>query len=214
MFTGAVVWVEGLIGAGKSTLSQKLAGLLEFRAFHEPVEADYLGKFYTDPKRYAFEFQLRQLARRKLIHELAQSEAVAAIDYKGAVLDRGLPGDRVFAKLHVHTGNISAEQWTTYELLFNQAMSTIRPPALLVYLDTDPDVAMERVRNRNRGAESGMTIDYLKMLRKGYLDLVSEIESREHRWSDGVDILRIPWNVDFQEAAPIAAKIKDRLKMS
>jgi deoxyadenosine/deoxycytidine kinase len=211
---GAVAWIEGLIGAGKSTLSQKLAGLLEFRAFHEPVEADYLGKFYQDPKRYAFEFQLRQLARRQLIHRLAEAEATARIEYKGAILDRGLPGDRVFAKLHLQAGNISEEQWTTYELLFNDAISRIHPPSLLVFLDVDPDVAMERVRNRNRGAEAGLSVDYLKTLRKGYLDLISEIEGKEHRWSDGLQVLRVPWNVDHQEAAPLATMIKDKLRMT
>jgi len=210
---GAVIWVEGVIGAGKSTAGQKLAGLLEARAFHEPVEADVLGRFYQDPRRYAFEFQIRQLARRQLIHRLAEAEATAAIDYRGAILDRGLPGDRVFAKLHHQAGNISDEQWVTYELLFDDAISRIHPPALLVFLDVDPDVAMERVRNRNRGAEAGLSLDYLKTLRKGYLDLISEIEGKEHRWSDGIQILRIPWNVDHQEVGPLAALIKDKLKM-
>jgi len=214
MLRGAVVWVEGIIGAGKSTLAQTLAGLLEYRAFHEPVEPAILGKFYQDPKKMAFEFQLRQLARRQLIHRLAEAEATAAIDYKGAILDRGLPGDRVFAKLHVHAGNISEEQWTTYELLFNDAISRIHPPALLVYLDTEPEVAMERVRNRNRGAEANLSLDYLKMLRKGYLDLLSEVEGKEHRWSDGIQIMRVPWNVDHQEAAPLASAIRDRLRMT
>jgi deoxyadenosine/deoxycytidine kinase len=210
---GAVLWVEGLIGAGKSTLATKLAGLLEFRAFHEPVEADILEKFYKDPKGEAFNFQIRQLARRIGIHKLAQAEACHPIDYNGAILDRGLPGDRVFAKLHCHFGNISPEQWTTYEILFNDAIDQIRSPALLVFLDVEPDVAMERVKNRNRGAESTLSLDYLKSLRKGYLDLMAEIDSGEHRWSDGIDVMRVPWNTDHQEAGPLAATIKDRLRI-
>ena len=72
---------------------------------------------------------------------------------------------------------------------------------------------MERVRNRNRGSESGLSIDYLRMLRKGYLDLMSEVESKESRWSDGLQIMRVPWNLDNQEAAPLVAKIKDRLHL-
>jgi len=213
MQQGAVIWIEGLIGAGKSTLTEKLAGLLECRALHEPVEVDYLDKFYKDPPKYAFEFQLRQLARRQDIHELADAEAKCACQYKGAILDRGLPGDRVFAKLHCHFGNINPEQWGTYELLFNNAMSKIKTPALLAFLDVEPDVAMERIKNRNRGAESGMTIDYLKMLRKGYLDLLTEIESREHRWCEKIQVMRIPWNLDHQGAAPLALSIKDKLRM-
>jgi deoxyadenosine/deoxycytidine kinase len=210
---GAVIWIEGVIGAGKSTVTEKLAGLLECRALHEPIEHDYLDKFYKDPKKYAFEFQLRQLARRQDIHELADAEAKCACQYKGAILDRGLPGDRVFAKLHCHYGNISPEQWLTYELLFNNAMSKIKTPALLAFFDVEPDVAMERVKNRNRGAEASLSLDYLKMLRKGYLDLLVEIEGREHRWCEKIQVLRIPWNTDHLEVGVIAQQIKDKLRM-
>ena len=208
-----VIWVEGSIAAGKSTLCKKLAGLLDLRAFQEPIEVDYLDKFYKDPKKYAFEFQLRQLARRIGIHQLAQAEALNAIDFSGSLLDRGAPGDRVFCRLHCHYGNITPEQWTTYEILFDQAIGLIRPPALLLYLDVEPEVALERAKNRNRGAESGLTLEYLKDLRKGYLDLLAEIESKQHRWSDGIDVLRVPYNTDFLEVEPLAERIKDRLHM-
>ena len=213
MSKGAVLWVEGIIGAGKSTLAQKLAGVLDFRAFHEPVDPDYLNKFYKDPKGEAFNFQLRQMQERIKIHKLAQEEANWGRDYKGAILDRGLPGDRVFAKMHVRYGNISDDQWVTYESIFEDAIGHINPPALLMFLDVQPDVAMERVKNRNRGAESGMTIEYLTTLRKGYLDMLSEVESRTHRWSDGLDVMRVPWNTDFQEVGLLAQQIKDRLRM-
>ena len=210
--SGAVIWVEGLIGAGKSTLAQKLSGLLDYRAFHEPVDSDYLDKFYKDPKKYAFEFQMRQIVRRRKIHKLAISEANHT-EYQGSILDRGLPGDRVFAKLHRFAGNITEEQWFTYELLFDEMIAEIRPPALLVFLDVQPDIAMERVKNRNRGAESGLTLEYLVTLRHGYLDLLAEIEGRLNRWSDGIEIMRVPWNIDNQETGPLAARIKDRLKI-
>jgi hypothetical protein len=72
---------------------------------------------------------------------------------------------------------------------------------------------MERVKNRNRGAEAGLTIAYLKDLRKGYLDLLGEIEAKTHRWSDGIELMRVPWNTDHQEAGPLAAAIKDRLRL-
>jgi len=128
-------------------------------------------------------------------------------------LDRGLPGDRCFATMHLHKGNITPEQWNTYELLFDNAISRIHPPALLLFLDVEPDIAMERVKNRNRGAEAGLTIAYLKDLRKGYLDLLGEIEAKTHRWSDGIELMRIPWNTDHQEVGPLASAIKDRLRL-
>ena len=207
-----IIDIEGLIGAGKSTAARKLAGRLEFRAFHEPVEADYLDKFYQDPKGMAFEFQMRQVARRIWIHKAAVAEPYLG-EYKGSIIDRGIIGDRVFAKMHYQAGNISPEQWATYELLFDDAIHRIRPPALLLFFDVDPSVALERVKNRNRGAESTMDLTYLTDLRKGYLDLLSEVESREHSWSNGLSVKRIPWNADNQDIGPIAEMVKDELRL-
>jgi deoxyadenosine/deoxycytidine kinase len=210
---GSVVFIEGGIGAGKSTAAQKLAGLLQFRVFHEPIDAEYLDKFYKNPKELAFEFQLRQLARREAIHHLAQWEAISQSEHRGSLLDRSLLGDHTFAALHHQSGNISTEQWITYELLFQNAWGRLFPPSLLVFLDVDPEVAMERIRNRNRGAEAGMSIEYLKNLRKGYLDLISTIESREYRWCETIQILRVPWNTDHLPIENLANKIKDKLRI-
>jgi len=212
--TGPVLWVEGIIGGGKSTIAEKLAGLLNFRPFHEPVEPDHLEAFYKDPKGKAFEFQIRQLVRRANIHQLAFWEANNPGQFRGAVLDRGLPGDRVFCKMHLQKGNITELQWNTYELAFNRFMMPIRPPALLMFLDVDPTVALERVKNRNRGAESGMNLEYLSDLRKGYLDLISEIESRNHQWSNGIHVWKVAWNQDHQQVGPIAEELKHRLRLN
>ena len=49
-----IIWVEGIIGAGKSTFAKYLAEKLEFRLLSEPVDNEYLTLFYENPKRWAF----------------------------------------------------------------------------------------------------------------------------------------------------------------
>jgi deoxyadenosine/deoxycytidine kinase len=211
MKSGPVIWVEGLIGSGKSTLAEALSKELHLRMFHEPVSGNpYLDKFYIDQKRYALEMQMFLLKRRHVIQKLATLEAEYGEEYHGSVLDRGLPGDRVFAKLHHRIGNIEDLGWRAYEEAFNYACIDLRPPSLFLFLDVEPSVALERIRKRKRPAEAGIDMRYMVDLQRGYLDLLCEIDSKTHAWSKGMEILRLPWNVDHQSPKELVSLLRDR----
>lgn len=211
MKTKPIVWIEGIIGSGKTTLADKLAEALSFRPIHEPVETNpYLGVFYQDPKRWAYSMQLHLLAERYGLQKLAVGEALSGEVYRGVILDRGLPGDRVFAKLHAQAGNISELEFKTYERFYEIMACDLRPPSLIVFLDVDPRVAHQRVTRRARAAENGLPLEYLEQLHRGYLDLLAEIESGDHLWSRGMQVLRWPWNTDDLPLAPIARIIQQK----
>lgn len=210
---GPVIWVEGLIGAGKSTLTQKLSEELKLRPVFEPVDSNpYLERFYVDPKRWAFPMQMHLLHYRYNMQQIAAREALGGM-YRGAILDRGLPGDRVFCKLHQLYGNISDLEWYTYELAYATMACSLVPPSLLVFLDVEPEIAFERVKRRNRAAETTLTLEYLQNLRKGYLDMISEVEGGEHAWSRGLRILRVPWNQDYLPTVDLIASLKQQFHL-
>jgi deoxyadenosine/deoxycytidine kinase len=210
MKTGHVVWVEGLIGSGKTTVSDQLGDLLKAHVHHEPVDDNpFLADFYKDPKAWAFVMQFFLMSRRYRMQKLAVAES---LNGRSAILDRGLPGDRVFARLHTRTGNIDERSWKVYEEHFDLMMSDLRPPSLLVFLDVEPETAYERMKRRARGAEVGVPIEYLRDLRAGYYDLLEEIEHGNHAWSKGISVMRVPWNVDFQDPAVLADRIVKRLE--
>ena len=128
MQPGRVVWVEGGIGAGKTTLAKILAQALGFRALYEPVNSNpYLDRFYDDPKRWAFPMQMELLYRRYNMQQIAARESLLG-EYKGAILDRGLPGDRVFCKLHMLAGNIDKLEWETYQQSYEVMACSVTPP--------------------------------------------------------------------------------------
>lgn len=211
---GPIIWIEGIIGAGKSTLTRALADELKLRAIMEPVKTNpYLELFYDDQKRWAFPLQIELMGRRYALQQLAAYEALSEGGYRGAILDRGLPGDRVFARMHMLAGNISELEFATYERWFDIMTSSLRVPSLVVFLDVTPEVALERIRGRGRKAEKDIPIEYLRDLRKGYLDLLIEIESGQHAWSAGMGVKRVAWNTDHQPTEALAEELRHRFRL-
>lgn len=199
MSTAPIIWVEGIIGCGKSTLSRALSTRLRLRLLSEPVSSNpFLEEFYRDPKRWAYPMQVYLLHRRYNLQRLAAHEALGDAGYAGSILDRGLPGDRVFAQMHVRAGNIHPLEWMSYEYAYDVMSASLTPPSLVLFLDVEPEKALERVIRRSRAAEGRMTLQYLRDLRDGYMDLLCQIQSGQHGWSRGMDVVRLPWNVDSQ----------------
>jgi deoxyadenosine/deoxycytidine kinase len=231
---GHVWWVEGIIGCGKSTLTARLAKATGLRAIHEPVDTNpYLQPFYQamdNVKPYtarsispesqaawwqvhhtAYAMQIYLLQARFALQKLAVAEALTG---KGAILDRGLPGDRVFAKMLQRSGHIREQDWKTYDAFYRLMTNDLRPPSLIIFLDVDPRVAFERVKKRDRAAEkSGVTLDYLKALNAGYLDMLADIESGRHVWSRGMHVMRWPWNSDDEPIDELIEQVQLRCKL-
>lgn len=193
--TGCEVYVavEGVIGAGKTSLARAIGKRLGWRVLEEPVDGNkLLPLFYEDPKKWAFPFQI------KMLHSRYASQNEAAYSRQMCVLDRSLPGDRVFAWLHRLYGNMHAVEWEVYEECY-RVMSAIRPPALLLYLRVSPEVAEARMKKRARTVESGVPLAYLRDLATHYDELINTIEGGRHAWSRGLRVQRLDWDADLSE---------------
>lgn len=188
-----VIWVEGIIGCGKTTLTKLIAETFNFRAIYEPVNLELLEMFYKDQNRWAFAMQIDLLHRRYALQKLGSFESITGT---GIVIDRGLPGDRVFAKMLRKSNKIHAIEWAIYERAFTIMSNSLIPPSLVVYMDVSPEVALERIETRNRKAERGglIPLTYLKDLQKGYFNLLEEIKSEKPAWSRGMRVIELPWN--------------------
>lgn len=207
-----LIWVEGIIGAGKSTFAKAVGEELNFRVIEEPVETNpYLDLFYKDPKKYAFPMQIRLLHERYMMQILAAAERTGVGGYKGAILDRSLPGDLVFAKNHMRKGNISKLDWETYVRAYMNMCNTLMPPTRLIYLDVQPETAHERMKRRNRDCEREVPLSYLTELKEGYEELIAEAEKGLLPWSHAVKISRLIWDPvnDSPNWQAISKTVKD-----
>lgn len=192
-----LIWVEGIIGAGKTTFAREVGKRLNLRMIEEPVETNpYLERFYKEPKKWATMMQIFLLHKRYGMQQLAAWEATGIGGVDGSILDRSLSGDRVFARLHMECGNIDPLDWETYEMAYNYMARNLLPPTLLVFLDVQPQTAYDRMKKRNRGAEVGVPLEYLTKLRRGYTDLLREAEGGLMPWAHAVRVSRIVWDPD------------------
>ncbi|MHA2298691.1 MAG: deoxynucleoside kinase [Candidatus Hodarchaeales archaeon] len=207
-----VIWVEGIIGCGKTTLTKKIAREFNFRAIFEPVNLELLEMFYKDKDRWSFAMQIDLLHRRFALQKLGSFESITG---SGVVIDRGLPGDRVFAKMLHRAGNIHEIEWAIYERAYTVMSNSLIPPSIIIFMDVTPEEAIERIESRDRKAERGglIPLAYLRELEKGYQELLNEIKTEKPAWSRGMRVIELPWNT-FEESEESLTKIFDIIRKS
>eukprot|EP00039_Didymoeca_costata_P000792 m.47277 g.47277 ORF g.47277 m.47277 type:complete len:263 (-) comp10476_c0_seq1:1373-2161(-) len=167
---GLFIGISGLLGAGKTTLATELAKQLGLPVYYEPVVDNvYLEDFYKDMSKYAFPMQVYLLNKRFKQQQLIIWEG------KGGVQDRTIYEDSVFARMLKDSGHISARDYDTYKELFSAMSNFMRRPNVIVHLDLSPEESLRRIRMRNRGCESTISIEYLTALHAAYNTFIEEI---------------------------------------
>jgi len=153
--------VEGAIGVGKTTLTQKLADKLGIPTFFEQVDDNpFIELFYRDPSRHALSVQLSFLfSRLKQWQTLSQQN----------LFTQGVVSDYIFAKDHLFaTVTLSDEELALYEKVAKLVSVDVHKPDLVIYLQSDPKVIMDRIRGRNRPMERGLNAEYLQKVMTAY----------------------------------------------
>ena len=165
--------IAGLIGAGKSTLAAALGDATGLPVYYEPIAEvstnSYLADFYDDMPKYSFGLQIHLLNKR-----FRQQQEIVWSD-KGAIQDRSIYEDAVFARVLADDGLMDPRDYETYVSLFASMSRFMQRPDVIVYLDVSPEESLRRIRSRQRDCESGMTLDYLVKLHAAYEAFISDI---------------------------------------
>lgn len=155
--------IEGLIGAGKTTLSRRVAAELNGRLVLEEFEDNpFLPRFYAEPERYAFSVELSFLAQR--YHQLKRTTE-QSLFHACTVADYSIIKSLIFARV-----TLPEDEYALFLDLYSIMYGDLPRPDLLVYLHLPMDRVRERIRLRGRDYEGGITEGYLQKLQERYLD--------------------------------------------
>lgn len=163
-----MITLAGIIGSGKSTMTEILSKELGSKAFFEPVEDNpvlplfYKGNEIAAKKRaagdqnatnpYTYLLQTFFVNRRFRMIKEAKKEA-------NNVLDRSIYEDALFMKMNTDMGNATAVEYTTYqELLQNmldelQYATGVNSQDLMIFIKVSYDTMLKRIRKRGRDYE-------------------------------------------------------------
>jgi len=153
--------IEGVLGAGKTTLARMLAEKIDAELLlDDAMNNPFLVDFYKDKKRYAFSAQLYFLLTR---YQQQQTLIVRDLFAQRIVADYSFIRDHIFA-----TVNLSKRELILYEKILPLLKADTPPPDLTIYLQTSTPVLLERIKKRNFGFERSVDTDYIDELNNAF----------------------------------------------
>jgi deoxyadenosine/deoxycytidine kinase len=173
-----IVSIEGNIGIGKSTLlnnlelSYKLKGITGIIILREPEEEwnlicdqnneSILSKFYKNPEKYSFAFQI--LVLKTMVDQLLKT-IVENPNCEIIICERSiLSSYHVFAKMLYDFTLMNEIEYKIYQSVYDTTYKNNSQiiQQKIIYLNCPPEKCYERIKKRNRKGEENIDLDYLK----------------------------------------------------
>jgi deoxyguanosine kinase len=153
--------IEGVIGAGKTSVATLLSERLNSRLILENFEDNpYLEKFYEKPSEYAFRTQIFFLIERYTqLQQLHQKELFDSYIISDYIFEK----DKIFAYM-----NLNDDELKLYEQIVQTLDRNIVPPDLVIYLQSSVPRLMKNIKLRNREIEKNMSGQYIENLNDAY----------------------------------------------
>lgn len=159
---GIFIAIEGPIGVGKTTLANILNNHFNCTLLREIVEENpFLSKFYTDIKEYALQTESFFLFNR--IKQLEDTEKNLLSQGTNVVSDYHIIKNLIFAGI-----TLDNMQFYKYKQMYNIFINDLPQPDIIIYLNSNTDVLMNRIAMRDRSFERQMDRNYIQELSTEY----------------------------------------------
>ena len=159
-----LISVAGVIGVGKTTLTELLSNFFGIEPLLEPYDTNpFLPDVYAGRKEMALDSQLYFLLHRteQLNRNALAKGLLAMTDY---IFDKEL----IYARRL-----LNARQLALYEEICRPSSSKIAAPVLVIYLQDSVARCLERIHRRNRPYEQAIEPQFLEKLNSDYEQLFS-----------------------------------------
>lgn len=197
--------IEGVIGVGKTTLARLLQKPFTAELLLEIFEENpFLSDFYGDRARYAFQTQVFFLLSR--YHQQRKGVRKALTENPWLLSDYTFGKDALFANV-----NLEGDELKMYYKVHEALAEKITRPDLVVYLQADTKVLMQRIAMRDRPYEREMDPAYIDTLNKNYDSHFANYPTRNVLTinSNELDFVRNPEDLAF-----VANRIRETLKLA
>lgn len=162
--------IEGTMGAGKTTLSSRIASDLNGKLILEEYEPDknpFLAKFYKEPDKYAFQVEMTFLALR--YQQLKDKLQSLDLFHDFIVSDYYVAKSLIFSR-----ETLQPDEYGLFARFFNIIFSDIPKPELMVYLYLDVEHLQHNIHKRGREYEQNINDSYLEHLQQNYFDFIKQ----------------------------------------
>lgn len=193
--------IAGNIGSGKTTLTKMLAKHYGWTPHFEAVmDNPYLEDYYSDIKRWAFNLEVYFLKER-----FKNVLDITAHPDQTTIQDRSIfEGVYVFVANNYAQGQLSDRDYAAYMELFEQMISIVKYPDLMIYLRAPLEHLVKNIQKRGRQYEQTMSLEYLKGLNERYEEFIN------NKYKGKLMIVDVT-GMDYQHRQEDFLKITDRI---
>ena len=183
--------IEGNIGAGKTTLANKISedfnGKLVLERF---ADNPFLPKFYEEKARYAFPLEMSFLADRyqQFTDDTSQYDLFKSF----MVSDYDIYKSLIFARI-----TLQQDEYELYRKLFYLMYKEVKKPKVYVYLYQSTERLLENIKKRGREYEKSIDVGYLESINKGYFEFIKSYPEQNNLIIDLKDMDFVENKADY-----------------
>ena len=176
------VAIEGNIGAGKTTLANKISEDYNAKLVLERfADNPFLPKFYKDQNRYAFPLEMSFLADR--YQQYTDDTTQFDLFKKFMISDYDIYKSLIFAKI-----TLQSDEFVLYRKVFTFMYQEVKKPQLYIYLYQTTERLLDNIKKRGRDYEQQIAPDYLEKINRGYFDFIKSYPEQNNLIIDVTDL--------------------------